>query len=318
MNPRKDYEIGKEYGWLTVLREAEKDQHGHRRFEVECRCGKRYLVLTGFLGKKEPKCWECSHAYDMANRREPRIGSSINGWRIIDCVTRYRDKYIYECQCENCGHISFKDAGEIGKSKSSKCSYCAPDYKFKITDNCATGTLLHGGLFLVDADMVTDVSQKRWYKDSKGYIVSKDGGEKIFLHRFVLGYSNADEVLVDHVNRNTTDCRRNNLRLVTAQQNAMNRSIGKNNTSGYVGVCYDKRGEKYIARIGLNNHYYFLGSSVNPIKCAQMYNYASQALFRQFAGHQNDVPPISEALRRKVEIKIAPLLRAADIATSSL
>lgn len=57
MNKKQEFEIGREYGWLTVLQEAEKDKYSHRQFLVKCRCGKQYKVLSGFLNKKEPKCW---------------------------------------------------------------------------------------------------------------------------------------------------------------------------------------------------------------------------------------------------------------------
>lgn len=244
------------------------------------------------------------------------MGRQINGWMVLDCVGRFENTYIYECRCEHCGHISYKTAGELSASKGGDCQYCRPDYHFQIHGNYAVGTLTNGRAFIIDTVMVTQVKKRRWRQDAKGYIVSFDNGEKIFLHRFVLGRTNAESICVDHINRSKSDCRSSNLRVVSLQQNAMNRSIGKNNTSGYVGVCYDKRGQRFVARIGLNNHYYFLGSSVDAIQCAQMYNYAAQQIFRQFAGHQNDVPPISEKLRKKMDQKLAPLILSAEIATN--
>lgn len=50
---------------------------------------------------------------------------------------------------------------------------------------------------------------------------------------------------VDHINRVRHDNRLTNLRLATASQQQLNRSVGINNTSGVIGVC--KKGNKWQA-----------------------------------------------------------------------
>lgn len=44
--------------------------------------------------------------------------------------------------------------------------------------------------------------------------------------------------LVDHKNRNRLDNRLENLRWVNRSENSQNRSMGRNNSSGVVGVCF--------------------------------------------------------------------------------
>ena len=55
---------------------------------------------------------------------------------------------------------------------------------------------------------------------------------------------------VDHINGDTLDNRRINLRLCTNAENLSNRGKPRNNTSGYKGVVYDKRRNKWYAYIG--------------------------------------------------------------------
>lgn len=129
---------------------------------------------------------------------------------------------------------------------------------------------------------------------------------KLHLHWLTLGYQGTPPYIIDHINRDKTDCRSANLRYVTPQQNSMNRSIGRNCTTGYVGVCYMKRRNRYQAKISLNNRNIFLGTSTDPVECAQMYNIASQILFGEYHGHLNDVPDAPSEIYSRIEHKCRP------------
>ena len=317
MNKRLTFEIGREYGWLTLLEEVEKSKTSHRQFLVRCRCGKTYVVGTGFLNKREPKCWECSHTYDMEKRVQEIVGKTINGWYVELPLGKVIDnKYRYYCRCTKCGKMAIKSRSEIANCKGKGCVFCHPDYQFVINGETAVGTLRTGEEFIVDADDVDRIKKKIWRIDPKGYILSTDGGEKVFLHRFVLGYSNnKDQICIDHINRIKTDCRKSNLRIVSAQQNSMNRSIGSNNTTGYIGVVYLKHKDRYRASIGLNNKRIYLGTSKDPAECAMLYNYAAQILFKEYAGEKNPVGELPEEQKLIVLCRIAPYLEEAAIAT---
>ena len=56
----------------------------------------------------------------------------------------------------------------------------------------------------------------------------------------------------DHIDRNTLNNRKNNLRPATSTENSQNRSKYKNNTSGFTGVIWDKKptnGERKFSTI---------------------------------------------------------------------
>lgn len=60
-----------------------------------------------------------------------------------------------------------------------------------------------------------------------------------FLHRWILGEENIPEGLqVDHINGNSLDNRKENLRVCTMMQNMVNRRT-PNTSSRYNGVCYN-------------------------------------------------------------------------------
>lgn len=231
----------------------------------------------------------------------------INGWKINKEVGKNAyGAILYECKCLKCGSVSVHTRGDLISRKGNGCQQCPPDFKFRIIDGIAIGTLPNGTEFKIDASQIEKVSQFHW-NVRKDYIERTDSGlEKALLHRFVLGLNADDEYIVDHISRDKMDCSSANLRIVTAQQNSMNRSIQKNNTTGYVGVCYLKGRNTYLASIGFNNRKISLGTNKDPVVCAQMYNYASEYLFGEYAGHRNDVPEPGNNVKKHIEEKCRP------------
>jgi hypothetical protein len=68
------------------------------------------------------------------------------------------------------------------------------------------------------------------------------------------------DMCVDHINGNTLDNRKNNLRICTNRENISNRTkLGTNNTSGILGVRFDNRRNKWYADIQYKGKCIFLG-----------------------------------------------------------
>ena len=65
--------------------------------------------------------------------------------------------------------------------------------------------------------------------------------------------------IIDHINHNVLDNRKNNLRICTQNDNAKNKSKQINNTSGVTGVSWYKRYEKWRVRIQANNKDILIG-----------------------------------------------------------
>jgi len=87
-------------------------------------------------------------------------------------------------------------------------------------------------------------------KRSRPYGVIKLDGAKYAVHRVVWAVVNGEwpESIIDHINRDTTDNRIENLRIVTPLGNSKNKSRARNNTSGINGVDYSNGG--WRVRVG--------------------------------------------------------------------
>jgi hypothetical protein len=91
----------------------------------------------------------------------------------------------------------------------------------------------------------------KWCISSKGYCARTDNKNKktILMHRIIMNCP--DNMVVDHVNHNPLDNRKENLRIVTMQQNNYNRT-----SKGY---SWNKQRKKWIAQIRINKKQTNLG-----------------------------------------------------------
>ena len=91
------------------------------------------------------------------------------------------------------------------------------------------------------------------------------------------------ENFVDHINRDSSDNRWNNLREATYTENNRNRSIGKDNTSGYKGVSFHKGTNKYRAEIKINGKNKHLGYYDDPYIAHTAYMNAAYTIQKEYA-----------------------------------
>ena len=111
------------------------------------------------------------------------------------------------------------------------------------------------------------------------YAIRIQNGKKIFMHKVILGIS---DMQGDHINTNSLDNRRVNLRPATSKQNAANRNKHRNGrqlSSQYKGVSWDKRTDKWRAKIVTQ----YLGYFTSEIDAARAYDAAALDRFGEFA-----------------------------------
>ena len=142
---------------------------------------------------------------------------------------------------------------------------------------------------LVDDDDYAIVSAHKWHANgrpgsyyAKSAFRNNDGiWTVVLMHRILMGLP--DGVLVDHVNGNTLDNRRINLRPASLFQNQHNRGANTNNKSGFKGVYFDKGNGRWRAEIRAFNRKTHLGYFDSPHDGHLAYCRAAIELHKNYA-----------------------------------
>lgn len=97
--------------------------------------------------------------------------------------------------------------------------------------------------------------------DGRGYLQIMINKKRYRAHRlawlYMTGEMPADQI--DHINGNRSDNRIENLRAVTGTINKRNQKTPKNNSSGVIGVRWNKKDSRWHARICLDGKFKHLG-----------------------------------------------------------
>lgn len=109
----------------------------------------------------------------------------------------------------------------------------------------------------------------------------KVGYTSELLSRFIMNPPHG--MVVDHIDGNTLNNVRNNLRICTQAQNVCNRGPAHSTGSKYKGVCWNKQAGKWTSQIKFNKRYYHLGYFDSEQDAAMQYNIAAKLHHGEFA-----------------------------------
>jgi hypothetical protein len=108
--------------------------------------------------------------------------------------------------------------------------------------------------------------------DCEGYVRISVFGRSLASHRIVWAM-HCDEwplMEIDHIDGNRSNNRTANLRLVDKSQNAKNRKLGKLNTSGIIGVTWNRSCAKWQSQIRVSGRTIYLGVYSSKIEAAMV------------------------------------------------
>ena len=95
----------------------------------------------------------------------------------------------------------------------------------------------------------------------RGYRVVKINNYVYKAHRIIwfMQYGDWPVDQIDHIDHDKTNNRIKNLREATNRENSRNQKLSIRNTSGIIGVCWDKWANKFLATIRVNGKLIHLG-----------------------------------------------------------
>ena len=101
--------------------------------------------------------------------------------------------------------------------------------------------LTHNQFAIVDDEDFEEISKYNWYAIKKSnydaYVamttIRQFPKKNVLMHRMIMG--NQTTMDIDHINHDTLDNRKSNLRICTSRQNQCNRK--RKNKTGFIGVC---------------------------------------------------------------------------------
>ena len=116
--------------------------------------------------------------------------------------------------------------------------------RYDLTKEYGIGYTSKDEPFYFDLEDYDKIKDYTWGFE-KGGVYSRTNGRKIRMHRLIMKCPKG--MVVDHINHNTKDNRKSNLRICTRAENNHNRSSRKQKCCG---ICYIKKSEKWMARLG--------------------------------------------------------------------
>lgn len=177
-------------------------------------------------------------------------------------------------KCDYCGKEVFKDSWSMRTNKHHFCDReCSKRFNTGIingnkieidkNNNCAKMFVKYKDKIinvLIDIEDIEKVKLFTWhakYQDDIGnyYIIKNiikgNSNKQIMLHRYIMNCPKG--LTIDHINHNTTDNRKQNLRICTQRENNLNQSeLRSNNKSGYRNISWQKACNKYIITLMIN------------------------------------------------------------------
>jgi len=120
------------------------------------------------------------------------------------------------------------------------------------------------------------------------------------LHRTIMGCVCNDGKVVDHIDGNTLNCTKENMRICSHTGNMRNQTLHKNNKTGYKGVSRRTNGKRFTTYIRVGGKTINCGTFSNAEDAAKRYDECAIKYFGEFS--RLNFPLVKEVPGEKVGI----------------
>lgn len=146
---------------------------------------------------------------------------------------------------------------------------------------------------IIDDEDYDKIKNYNWFimKQRKTYVfrnVRVDGKRRIeLLHRRIMNFPPG---FIDHIDGNSLNNGKENMRVCNNAENLRNRGRQKNNKSGFKGVRLHSQNKNWVAQIRTNNVTKYIGVYETKEAAALAYNEAAKKYHGEFA-RLNEISP---------------------------
>lgn len=187
--------------------------------------------------------------------------------------------------CLECHHVRHEQRTEKGRRRlAGNTTHPKNDAVQHRADGSSLIPLEPGVWAIVDTTDVPMLLPFSWCRHGpdrrRNYALTTMNGRTVLMSRFLLNAP--QDRFVDHINQDTLDNRRCNLRLATPAQNLANMGRHRDNTSGFKGVHRHSSG-LWAASICVNRKRTHIGYFRNPKDAARAYDAKARELRGEFA-----------------------------------
>lgn len=309
----KDYTGQKINNWNIISHDG-FNKNGESIWTVECDCeNKITMVKTLTSIKITLKCPECMKRERVKKIKEENIGKKFGKLTIVDYYGHREDIktkapfWIAKCDCgsekeiianiydiknervKSCGCMKEEAAKKVGKI----IGYARKKYNtFIEKEDCYIGVTEKGNYIFDKDDYEKVVSMDRyWFINNVGYVLCSINNKEFQLHRYIMGldfYDKERDIIVDHINGDKLDNRKSNLRICKKKENPKNCTLYSNNTSGYKGVTWMGRLNKWQVNLQVNKKNLYLGVYSDLEKAIEVRKKAEIKYFGEFSREYRD------------------------------
>ena len=191
--------------------------------------------------------------------KEIKIPPSREKFKHHFCCKEHHNLFMeekYLMKCDYCGKSFLRCYGEIKKAEkhycSNECRYKASrgkndyiEHKDYIEVKCKNYSVLLDKEDFKKIESKIMTRKKENDNTPYAYVLNKP------LHRVIMNCPK--NMVIDHINHNGLDNRKQNLRICTVRDNCRNRVLSNRNTSGHLGVSWSQRMEKWKVTIQVGN-----------------------------------------------------------------